>query len=403
MRFLSLCLVASVSYLLYTETSKILIEKDITALFGADTHLYLQLAGGVVNDQIRHFHPVNVYLSNAWMAALSPLRDIVGVETLSGAMYALVGAAGVAAAWSAFSRVLPPRYVIACTIAYAFALGSWYFSSIHETKIIDGAIASIYIAIYLHIREKWSLTGVLALTAILILGCFNSIVTAFLIAIPAVDIFLREQYRLRKLGWVVLHAMPVPLILFGMEVLIDKSMASGAHEAEADSHFDLLLTFAALGDHSISSWLGFALNWLLFSLAAPSGNADYSYPIWGDYTGYFEPVILNYFGNLATALFLILLCVMLAAAIIYRRDESKATSLPLTPLLIGLAVYSLIRSILFFIFIPSEALLYTPPVILAHLLILFACFLHSGAPGKQPVLYGFVAVMFISNMRFLFG
>ena len=87
-----------------------------------------------------------------------------------------------------------------------------------------------------------------------------------------------------------------------------------AEGAEAGSHFDLLLTFAALGDHSLTSWFGFMLNWVLFSLAAPAGNADYSYAIWSDYSGYFEPNILNYFGNGATALFLVLFCVMMVAA-----------------------------------------------------------------------------------------
>jgi hypothetical protein len=48
-------------------------------------------------------------------------------------------------------------------------------------------------------------------------------------------------------------------------------------------------------------------------------------------------------------------------------------------------------------------MLYTPPVILAHLLILFCFFIYSGAPYKRPILYTFVAALFISNMRFLFG
>ncbi|HKJ61689.1 MAG TPA: hypothetical protein VKA94_06795 [Hyphomicrobiales bacterium] len=401
MRNIVLLAVIAVSFLLYCETSKLLIEKDITDLFGADTHLYLTLATGTVNDQIQLFHPLTVYLTKAWMAVFSPIRDVIGVDNLSGAMYALIGAGGVAAAYSAFRRLLPSSYVITCTIAYAFAFSGWYFSSIHETKIIDGSIASIYIAIYLYIREKWSPTGALALTAVLIIGCFNAIVTAFLVAIPAIDTFLRENYRIRKLGWVALHAMPVPLIFIALELLIDRSIAAGANEAEANGHFDLLLTFAALGDHGIASWLGFALNWMLFSLAAPASNADYSYAIWEDYHGYFEPSVLNYFGNGATGLFLVMLCIMLATVVIYRRSDAKTASLQ--PLLIGLAAYSLIRSILFFVFIPAEALLYTPPVILAHLLILFCFFIYSDAPYKKPVLYTFVAALFISNMRFLFG
>ena len=393
--------ILAVSFLLYFETARILIEKDITDLFGADTHLYLKLATGSIDDQIKLFHPLTVYLVKAWMAVLSPFRGMTEADYLSGAMYALIGAGGVAAVYSAFRQALPASYVIACTLAYTFAFGCWYFSSIHETKIIDGVIASVYIAVYSSIRERWSLSGALALTAILIAGCFNSIVTAFLVAVPAVDIFLRENYRVRQLGWVVLHAIPVPVILLAWELLIDRSVATGVNQAEASGHFDLLLTFAALGDHSIKSWLGFALNWLLFSLAAPADHAEYSYAIWKDYEGYFEPNLLNYFDNAATGLFLILLCYMLVTAVIYRRSNSKIASLQ--PLLIGLAAYSLIRSILFFIFIPTEALLYTPPIILAHLLILFGFFIHSGAPFKRPILYSFVAALFISNMRFLFG
>jgi hypothetical protein len=188
-----------------------------------------------------------------------------------------------------------------------------------------------------------------------------------------------------------------------MEIMMGQSnlASNGVVVAEGKNHFDLMLTFAALGDHSILSFIGFLLNWFFFAIAAPSPEASHIYEIWPNYDAYFEPEPFHYLNHLTSGLFMLSLLTMIGAAIFLRPERPRDPTLRF--LLIGLAVYSLERIILFFIFIPSEALLYSTSTLFCHLIILSVLFLNSRFPYKKLTYNFFVATLAISNIRFLFG
>lgn len=401
MRCVFCALILCASFSLYWETQSIFHEYEKSSYFGADSNIYAKIAEGIVDQQIAFFHPFTAFISKTWIFMTSPLMGLVDAHERFGAMFALIGALGVVAAAAAFRKLMSANRAMLCTCAYALSLSIWYFSSIHETKIIDGAIASLYIAVYLCIRQNWNIWWFLLLTSILIVGCFNSIVTAFLVLIPAVDILLREKLNLKKLDRVVLHALPAPVILVILEVMIKKSIDVTNLEAEAQNHFSLLITFAELGDHSIWTFLDFLKNWLVFSLGAPSADADHGYAIWQEADGYFAPNLFQYFSSLSSGLFFVSLTLIIVISL--NAIQLRLQNREIYCLLAGLAAYSCARIVLFFIFLPSEALLYTSPVILAHLIIMSVLFFKSRFPYKTELYGFFVAMMAVSNIRFMFA
>ena len=42
---------------------------------------------------------------------------------------------------------------------YAVSFGVWYFASIEESKIVTATLSALYIAIYLHLRDDWTMRG----------------------------------------------------------------------------------------------------------------------------------------------------------------------------------------------------------------------------------------------------
>ncbi len=389
------------AFVLYFSTSAILIANESTGYFGADSEVYLNLAYGQIEPQAELFHPFTILIAHGWMSIFAPLKSFMSPGEILAAMFAAIGAAGVAAAHAAFRGIAQRSLVLPATLVYALSLSVWYFSSIHETKIIDAAIASIYIAIYIHLRNNWSLKGAVWLTIVLIIGCMNAIVAAFLVTIPAIDTFLKHKYNIFKLKWVVLHALPAPLIFLALELFINYSVQTRGLEAEGNSHLDLLITFAKLGDHSLESFYGFILNWFIFSLAAPSQYANHTYQIWPDYEGYFYPAITTYFSHIAQALFIIAFAVILLLIIFSKKKISDNNNIHY--LLIGLGLYSAERIVLFFIFIPSEALLYSSPTVLAHLIIITALLSRCAVRMKLLAFHYCAAMLAISNIRFIFG
>lgn len=401
MRYIVYALIFLASFNLYWETQSIFDEYEKSSYFGADSIIYAKIAEGVIDQQVQFFHPLTAAISSLWLSITTPLQGLADVAELYGAMYAAIGALGVVAAAAAFHRLLPANPALICTLAYALSLSVWYFSSIHETKIIDGTIASVYIAVYLRLRENWSIWWFFLLTSIMIIGCFNSIVTAFLVLIPAIDVLLRNSFRIRELGWVFMHALPAPFILIILEFLIRSSVEPNNVKAEAENHFDLLVTFAKMGSHTVTSFFGFIQNWIVFSLAAPSADADHGYAIWEVTEGYFHPNLHQYFSNLSSGLFLLSLILIVLVGLNTVRLGRLAVGL--WPLLAGLAAYSAARIVLFFIFLPSEALLYTSPIILAHLIIISTLYFQSTFRYKAQIYGFFVAMMAISNIRFMFA
>ena len=136
------------------------------------------------------------------MKIFNPLTLWIAPHHLLKAMFAAVGAVGVWAAMSAFGAVIPRGYAILFGIIYAVSFGVWYFSSIEESKIVTASLSALYIASYLQLRKRWTMRGVVLLTAILLLACLNEMVSGFLIIIPIVDTLMRRGWDWRHGWWI---------------------------------------------------------------------------------------------------------------------------------------------------------------------------------------------------------
>jgi hypothetical protein len=383
---------------LYWLISFILLSHNTASSFGADSTLYARIADGDIQDRLIRFHPVTVALAFDWMKIVSPFSDWVAPYHLLTLLFAAIGGLGVWAALSAFRAVVPPRYVMLCGLVYAFSLGVWYFSSIAESKILTASLASVYIALYLRLRDRWTLPGAWALTAVLGVACLNEIVSAFLIAIPAVDTLLRQGFTLRAGRWIAAHALVVFAALFVLEVTINGRLPHDPANVESGSLFKMFWFYVGFNDHGAASLYNFLLNWMFFDIVAPTRNAFAAVPLWPTYYGYFEPSFANYFTDLTSAGAIVLLGVMVAGCVapVWRPEWQASFGLAL-PLL----AYTAVRGAFFFLFNPAEAQLFSAAVALPNLMILLVPFTASKFPAKMSVLAGFALLTFLTNARFM--
>lgn len=386
---------------LYWLTSDILPVLWKGSSFGADSNLYFGLSIGQPDNHTLHYHVFTVALATAWMELFEPIvalgSALQPAEWLKG-LFALVGALGLLAAFSAFSAAVGTRNAILWSLVYGLSFSIWYFASIPESKIINGTLSSAYIAAYIHFRNDWTQSRLLALTAIFAAACFNEIVAIFLVAVPIVDIVIRDGFALRNFRWVFLQALLAPAILGFADLGIGRAVTDGSSQVFEGNHFQLFLTYVALTDHSLSSLYGCVLQWFFFSLAAPTPYATGTAALWPQYYGYFEISFLNYFTHPAGVFFIAILGLISVCGILASRKKLPAASLGLVA---GLFVYTLVRAFFFFLFDPDEALLYTPSVVLAHLVILAIPFAASSFRFKASAVTALAISVFILNLRFM--
>jgi len=403
-------LIALAAFGLYWLSSFLIEAAHRTTHFAADTWFYTELAKGNILgriadnyhlDRIFRFHPTTVIMAAGWMQIVEPLTPWVSPEHLLKALFALVGAVGVWAAMWAFAAVVPRRYAMLLGIIYASSLSIWYFSSIEESKIVSATLTALYIATYLHLRKAWTMRGAALLTAILLLACLNEIVAGFLVIIPVVDTLVQRGWDLRHGWWIACHALAGPVALAVLEgIMRGRTGAAGVHP-EGATHFSMLVYYISQNDYSLGSLYAFAVRWLFFSTAAPSPNGSH----WADasinYGGDFELVLTNYLSSPVSASLVVLFGVMLAAGLLARyRGEGVGA---LTGVLLALLAFTLLRGTFFFIFIPKECLLFSAPVVLAHLLIVCVPFAASSFPAKQGILAAVALLLFITNGTFIIG
>jgi hypothetical protein len=168
---------SAAAFIVYWLTAVVLASRHTAGHFGADAGFYAVLADMLVHHRAARFHPVTTTLGLAWMKMFSPLlTPWLAPATILKAMFAAVGALGVWAAMSIFTVLLPRGYVVLGGILYGSSLGVWYFSGIPESKIVTATLSVLYVALYVRLREKWTLAGARAHGAILALASMNQIV-----------------------------------------------------------------------------------------------------------------------------------------------------------------------------------------------------------------------------------
>jgi len=389
--------VTAIAFGVYWLTGVVLASRHAASHFGADTSFYAVLADMAVHHRAARFHPVTTTLGLAWMKAFSPLlTPWLASATILKAMFAAVGALGVWAAMAIFTVLLPRGYVLLGGVLYGSSLGVWYFSGIPESKIVTATLSVLYIAAYVRLRERWSLAGLTALGVILALACLNEIVSAFLLAIPMLDALLRHGFDWRRYRWLAGHVPIVFAAWFVLEVFVNGWLVPESAYQEGQSHFNMLLYYIAKNDYGLASIHGFIANWFFFNNVAPTPQA----PMWPQAGGYFEPTLAAY---LASPIALLTVCVTAGVAIASFLRPRGTVLGPAGQLLLPLAAYAFARAVFFFIFNPSEPLLFSPAVTIVHWLVLLVPFAACQFPAKRALLGVLCVLMLATNAAFMLG
>ncbi|QYK44467.1 MAG: hypothetical protein KF794_11905 [Xanthobacteraceae bacterium] len=397
---LLLAAICTGAFAVYWASSFLLDARQGTIHFGADTLDYWPLAEGGVNPRNVRLHLLTIILSLTWMALTKPLALWLELEYLHRALYALIGALGVWAALSAFAALAPRKHVAILGIVYAASLGIWYFASIEESKILSATLASLYIAIYLHQRDRWTRRGILLLTAALLAACLNEIVAGFLVIIPAADFLMRNGFDLRKGRWIFLHALTVPATLFFLEVVVNGIIAAPTENPENASHFSMFFYYL-IHEYSIANLHIYLINFFFFNIAAPAPVADYMFNKWPMHPFYFEPALGNYLRFPAQTAVVVLFLFILAGTLwaLWRRMLPKDVAI----CLIAVAAYVLLRCSFFYFIHPLEGMLFSNSASLANLLLLCIPFALSQLPRKQLLLGAFALALILCNGIFIAG
>ncbi len=417
---LAFCIVfAAAVFCLYMGTAVVLEARNATTHFGADSWYYSELAKGNVFNQIKQsynldrvarFHPTTVIFAAAWMQLLWPLTAWVPALYVLKAMFAFAGAIGAWAALSAFARIMPRRDAILFSIIYAASFGVWYFASFEESKIITATLSTLYIAVYLGIRNAPTSRGIFALTMVLLLACLNEMISGFLAIIPMVDLLMRRQWSWDRIRWIAAHVLTIPIALFVIEGLMFNRMVAATHP-EGTSHVGMLFAYIARNKYNLEILYSFVNNWLLFNIAAPAPDASFGIPPDANYRGipykgYFAPLLMNYFTFPTSTGVAVFFCALCLALLLPRYRPRFSADGPLhgtRAIVLALLAYTVLRGAFFFVFNPNEPLLFSPAVTLPHLFLAALLFTCSKLPAKGVLLASFAALLLIANGAFMIG
>ncbi len=386
----------------YWLTSFALLARSGTGHFGADAHLYQPLAVGTAIDRVARFHPTTIGIAQLWMKLTAPLQLLLSPQAVLSLLFAVIGGAGTWAATRALAMLVPLRFALAAGVIYGSSLGIWYFSSICESKIVTATLAALYVLQYLRLRQSFTTRGAVILTLILIASALNEIVSGALAVIPLVDIAWRRGMAVVRERWTALHLLAVPLTFVALEGVMNGGVVAATADQESQSHWSMLLFYIAKNDYSLTSLYSFVVNWLFFNFAAPTPTA----PLWPQAGGYFMPELSGYLTSLPTILLtgaVGLFAIVLTAQRSPLSRDAAGQADAMTGLLLGLAAYALIRGAFFIVFNPSEPLLFSPAVTLAHLALLIVPFTASRLPHKEALLAAIGALVFVVNVRFMLG
>ncbi|MBO0763477.1 MAG: hypothetical protein J2P50_02635 [Hyphomicrobiaceae bacterium] len=397
-RDIDFVLVPLAAFAVYWLSSLLIEAANATILFGSDAPLYTWLLRGELVDRVTRFHPVTVVLELAWMKLLAPLTLWIAPQNLLKALFATIGAVGVWAAMWAFRAVIPRRQVVLWGVIYAASFGIWFFSSIEESKIVTATLSTLYIAIYLHLRQHWSMRGAVLLTLVLLLDCLNEIVAGFLVAIPIVDALLERGWDRRALRWIAAHALTAPVAFAFLELVVNGYLVAATDDPEGASHLSMLFYYAS--DNKLDAWTVdyFLANWLFYNLAAPTSYASQVFPHWPN-NKYFDPELTNYFSSPISAALAVLFGVMVLAS--FLRRHHAASPRGCASILLALLAYAALRGAFFFAVYPYESLLFSSSVTLAHLLLIAIPFAASRLPAKETLLGAVALLLIVTNGTFI--
>jgi hypothetical protein len=230
---------------------------------------------------------------------------------------------------------------------------------------------------------------------ILALACLNEVVSAFLVIIPIVDALINRGLNRRHSGWLAAHVPVVLLAWLTLEVVANGWYIPESTVPQGESHYKMLLYYIAKNDYDLASLNGFVSNWFFFNIVAPTPYALH----WPEVGGYVPPTLLAYLTSPLAITSLLAIALVGAASLVPR--YRAAIHGPAGELLMPIAAYAVVRGVFFFIFNPSEPLLSSPAVTLAHWCLLLVPFVASPFPAKRELLAALCALLIATNAGFM--
>jgi hypothetical protein len=403
-------LISLAAFALYWYSSFLVEQRHGTTHFAADTWFYTQLArpdifGRMIDEsdisRVFRFHATTVFLAAVWMKIFGTLIPWMDRLFILKGMFAAIGAIGVRAAMSAFAQVVSRREAALWGLIYAVSLSVWYFSSIEESKIVSGTLASLYIATYAKLRQEWTTGRAALLTAILFLACLNEVVAGFLVIIPVVETLVRQGRNAFRSRWIAWHALVAPAALAILDVIRQAWPGARGFHPEGASHLSMFFYNLAQNHYDLPTLYAFIVRWFFFAIAAPeSFGAHWANPDI-KYGGDFRPALSTYLSSPLSIAVAVMAGVMLVACLLPRRSDSRQHEL--SGFLLALLAYASLRAVFFFIFVPMESFLFTSSVTLAHMLMIAIPFSASRLPAKPILLLVFAGLLFAMNGSFIAG
>jgi hypothetical protein len=198
--------------------------------------------------------------------------------------------------------------------------------------------------------------------------------------------------------WIVLHALAGPLALLILEFIARGRFDAAKEHPEDATHFSMLIYYITKNDFSLANAYAFVARWFFFNIAAPEPGVHNANPAIG-YGGDFNVSLLGYFTSLAAGAAFLLMLALIAASLWprFRATMTRGTA----GIMLGLLAYILLRGAFFFIFLPSEALLFASSVSFAVLLLIAIPFAASQFPRKRVLLALFATALFLANGAFM--
>ena len=165
----------------------------------------------------------------------------------------------------------------------------------------------------------------------------------------------------------------------------------------------MLIWYASQTQFTFNSVYYYLASWLFFSIAAPERYAYH----WAEpsihFGGIFIPGLANYVASPLPTALVVLFAELLAMIIALRKKIAVVPNA--SAIMLALVAYAFVRAAFFFVFNSKENMLFSPSVILAHLLLLAIPFAATNLPERAKVAFLalLAALLFVNNGLFIVG
>lgn len=377
------CVFWSFLFLYYVTGADFVHEKNFDKYpFGADTPYYMRQSIGTCVNIFKHS-------PTAIMRAVF-LQFSDNIKLLN----ATVGALNIALALAFFNLFLKMKVSILCACIYGFSLSIWFFSSFPESYIVTATLVTCFLFLFSMFRNTLSPFKVFVLGSLMLSVILASISCIVVMCIPL--IYYGKQFVLDRVFRRRLVYSYTAIVLIAAAILSFLSF-----RLLGLSPYDYYTNLDRKGSkrdfYSMRDLREPILNLVFFDIAAPAKEVSYCTRAYPHYMGFFKPSIRLYLESPCSCVYLImhfLLLVLFAYTLICKREKC-------TMLIYAFLGYSLpIIMYYCFFFNPGEAILYSAPLVLPMLFMLFYTVTRYMKDAAFFFLLVFTIVLFVTNLCF---